>query len=564
MKDLTSKLRSAAALRLMIILVWGVACFAYFQLALPNRFFYQEQNQLFLLTLDYAFSYMQKPAWLACLAGDFLTQFYYYLYAGAAILAVVLLTLGDLSRRAFEQLPWIKGMRKAKASNWTAFVLALLLMTIEAARCLNHDYRQASTIALTGGMGMAWIRGWVVSWCLARCQSGTWKEAVALFIIDLTTLLLCYWMFGYGWWAILAYILIFDFKLIVDRNKQSIRPPHILASIIASIALTYVAAVCSANYYLLTLDQLLVYPGLGQLGKPRMDVEQALAAENAYYFGQDLKVIQLAQQTPREELTTQLTYYYNLASARQGVLADNLLRVQPTELGTFQRIGPGTSTMVLHSIHDMYYLWGDMTFAERAATLGLVSSHQNRNVRMVKRLAEVSIVRNDWEAATKYLRILSHTMVYRPWAERLMQQEPKHMKQYIDKRDYQNTQQTIRINDNAHYILDDLLASNPKNEVALHYMLCADLLLKDLGTFKADYDRWCFNRKAPRPEAIYQQALMIWLAANQAPEEEWRQYIIRTDLMPRWQQYNQQRGNPAFADTYWYYFDKAKTPEYKQ
>ena len=29
----------------------------------------------------------------------------------------------------------------------------------------------------------------------------------------------------------------------------------------------------------------------------------------------------------------------------------------------------------------------------------------------------------------------------------------------------------------------------------------------------------------------------------------------------RFQQYNQQRGNANFKDTYWYYFDKIKAPE---
>jgi hypothetical protein len=35
------------------------------------------------------------------------------------------------------------------------------------------------------------------------------------------------------------------------------------------------------------------------------------------------------------------------------------------------------------------------------------------------------------------------------------------------------------------------------------------------------------------------------------------------DVARRFAQYNQQRGNPQFSDTYWYYFDKAKPPKWE-
>ena len=85
------------------ILLWGVLCWAFFQFCYPCHFFYQEQNQIFLLSSDYLATYFSKPAWLACLAGDFLTQFYYYIYAGAVILTGVLLVTGDLVRRAMQR-----------------------------------------------------------------------------------------------------------------------------------------------------------------------------------------------------------------------------------------------------------------------------------------------------------------------------------------------------------------------------------------------------------------------------------------------------------------------------
>jgi hypothetical protein len=104
-----------------------------------------------------------------------------------------------------------------------------------------------------------------------------------------------------------------------------------------------------------------------------------------------------------------------------------------------------------------------------------------------------------------------------------------------------------------------LLDSNPDNEVALDYILCSTLLLKDITNFKRDYDRYCSAR--PRLKKLYQEALCIWLAGTKASEEEWLRYIRQNDVLQRFAQYNQQRGSAAFRDTYWYYFDTAKVPQ---
>ena len=63
----------------VLILLGAIASFVFFQFFYPYHLFYQEQNQLFLFSWDYITTYLDKPGWLACLTGDFLTQFYYSL-----------------------------------------------------------------------------------------------------------------------------------------------------------------------------------------------------------------------------------------------------------------------------------------------------------------------------------------------------------------------------------------------------------------------------------------------------------------------------------------------------
>ena len=80
---------------LIVIALWAIACWCFFQFCYPYHFFFQEQNQLFLWSWDYISSYTGS-GWLATLAGDFLTQFYYYLYIGATILTFCLTATGML------------------------------------------------------------------------------------------------------------------------------------------------------------------------------------------------------------------------------------------------------------------------------------------------------------------------------------------------------------------------------------------------------------------------------------------------------------------------------------
>jgi hypothetical protein len=57
---------------------------------------------------------------------------------------------------------------------------------------------------------------------------------------------------------------------------------------------------------------------------------------------------------------------------------------------------------------------------------------------------------------------------------------------------------------------------------------------------------------------LYQQALGIWLAGTNAPQDDWAKYIRDNQVLQQFAAYNQQRGSSQFAGTYWYYFDKGE------
>ena len=455
----------------IVMALWAIAFFVFFQFWYPYHFFFQEQNQLFLWSWDYISTYNHNGG-LALLLGDFLTQFYYYLYVGAIILTICLLLVGTLLYKA---------LRNFKVGRMVALILALVVMTFMAVCHFSISYRLSSTIAMIG-------------WCLL------------LWLVSMMN----------GW------------KMRLMLLALGILPTWLLFGL----------------------------PEIKKLQGPDLILEKDFAVDCEYYFGNHDKVIRMVEGS--EKWTDQMLFFYNLAQAQRGELPDHLLKFTQNYLGTFEKIGPETPMLTIRNMNELYWALGDMTFTERAAMMTNVFSHNNRNVRMMRRLAECNIVSGDSLAAEKYLRILDKALVYSKWAENMRQ----HGKQiYQKKMQMVNQHDTITITDNAHFLMMQLLDANADNTIALDYILCSNLLLKDITNFKRDYDRYCIDTGKPRLKPLYQEALCIWLAGTNAPQEEWEKYIKKADVFQRFQQYNEQRGSTQFKGSYWYYFDKIKAPE---
>lgn len=494
-----------------------VALLLFFSIGYQNHFYLQEQNQLFVLSADWLSTYFAKPAWAACVIGDYLTQFYYLTAAGPAILTVCIAITSWLSLVAVRRF----------ANKWIAHIVAIIVLLLLAFSMMDGYSRLASVIAIMGGLACYIVY--------------TPQSKIFSYVIPIVGLCLSYWMFGVG--CIVSTLLII-IECIVKRRR-------ILPSIVSIIVLLALTLATQYKYNLHYIDNI-TYPGISTPKMPETDYETTLDVENAYYFGNYDGVIKKVKAIDNPNKLE--TFYYYLVYAEKGQLADKLLTLKNIELGTLTTISDKSTLLTINVMSDLYYAIGDMMYTERAAMLANSFSPQNRNARYIKRLAEANIVSGDSLAANKYLRLLSHTMFYKKWAEDRLSKPL--MAKYKEKREMQNTQDTLRIGDNCRTILLELLDSNPENNIALDYLLCTDLIVKDIENFKADYDKYCIATASPRIKPIYQQALMIWLAGTNAPEEQWQRYIADASQLQRFKEYNANRGSSLFSDTYWYYFDK--------
>lgn len=479
-------------IRLVLLILWGVGCYIFFQTNFHYHFFHQEQNQLFLFSWDYIQTYFDKPAWLACLTGDFLTQFYYYLYAGPAILAIVCLIFGHFLFYSLMRLTSKTDKNHAKIG-WIFFIAALIAMTLEArAAALGSTSNLSSIIALTGGC-VVWYLFDIVRTSIINKSS---HPLILSFVCLIILITLTYWAFGIGTRFTFIIFEIAKAAVVAAQGVKNGAMKNGLKSLgcsLVSALFFFILIVFAAPHYYLDYSDALDYPGLGEWSDygNEKKLENCYALDNEYYLGHYQKVKNMYESFQGEKID-EMTFYYCLSLEQLGMLPSCLPEIKNPMLGTFLKITEDTPRYTIGMINDLYFLLGDMTYTERAALLANTFSPKGRNARMTKRLAEANLINGDIPAAMKYLRMLRQTLVYKQWAiDHIPETMTSEVKAEIArKHQFINTSDNIRVGDDCYVIMTQLLTSNPKNEVALDYLLCSDMLSHQADVFVRDYEKF--------------------------------------------------------------------------
>lgn len=303
--------------------------------------------------------------------------------------------------------------------------------------------------------------------------------------------------------------------------------------------------------------------GVKAWGTPNFYLEHLLAMDVNASYGKWEKVSQLAQEDAKTGIGT---FYYNLSNAMKGQLPEGLMHYyQPFSKGLFLPVDPSGNYLSFMASNELWFHLGDMTMAEHSAILGMISTQDHRSVRMIKRMAEINLINGDEEAAMKYLRMLQKTWKHKQWADQRIpgQQTPvvqkwlEHKRQYIPKAD------TLRASADARLSLRHLLESNPDNLLAYHYLLCYELLNKDIHSFVKDY-----VPQKGMPSRLYHEAILIHLIRQNGnlTEEDFQTYRFTPEVLQDFQEYTrmyeQNQGNGAalqaqFGKTYWFYYHYA-------
>lgn len=484
--DKKNDLKISAILIAALFLLWTVGCFWLFQSRFRYHLFFVEQNQLFLNTPDCLAAYFSKPAWLACMAGDWVQQFYHFKLAGPALLAISILFFG-----AFTFLS-LRVCIPAKAGGflrrWCPALLALALMTIEARLFIYENAKLGSLYALGGGVAL-----WYAYHCLrekffGRSPVGMVSDAI-LFTFSAA---ICFWLSGYGVLAFLA------LELLSCPACRRIPAGAVLAVL---LALCFSGKVCT--HYRKDRKQALLYPGPGRWvsAQKAHGVEDLLTYYIEYGRGNYRQILDLYEHS-RNAKTPEMSFFYSASASRLGILPDKLLKMKKPNLGTFIHLDSKSNLFTIEMAAELYYLIGDMTYTERACMHANNFSPTKRCASLIRRLAEANLVIGDYAGAEKYLMQLRKSFIYRKWAE---DHTPGSFSEEVlgeieYKRRFLNNANEIRIGDNCHTILTGLLDANRDNTVALDYLLCTDIIANQKAMFMRDYQKY-----GPRDCELYKK-----------------------------------------------------------
>ncbi len=550
--------------------------FLYFQFFYSYHLFLKEQLLLFLYSSDYFLSYFSKPAWLVCYIGDFLTQFFYLKTGGPLVLSILFFFEWLLSSIIIQKLT-----KTNYATLWALFPIAA-------------EFGLYGSISHSVSISVSFIFVLLVFFIYSSIQNTKWRLGFS------------YIMALVGFWLAGALFIFFPLLVIINERKNS--RSIIFGWLIFSLIIL-ILPLLSRKFYLLTIQQAYIYPALdsksvflffvlilsvlmsfllkkleilhplplsvsvvlisigglvfGLWNNASFKLEKILSLDSETYFGNSDRVLELSQ---KYELKTRLaSYYTNMALAKNGELPEKLMgSYQPASEGLFLPVNPSESWLTIFFSNEAYYLIGDMNLAQHSAMLGSIFSPYQRSSRMIKRLAEINLINQDFPAAAKYLNLLKKTLFHRKWALQKEQQNySKASNSWLDKKQSQIAKaDTIRFPNDYIASLDLLTKQASDNQIALDYLLCYYLLNKDVKSFKETYAHY-FNKGKGAIPSVYSEALLILLFSSRASQEEVLSYGIPAqkvnDFLTYTQIFEKTKGDlnalkDKFSKTYWFYY----------
>ena len=570
----------------VVIFVPVAICFLYFRYIVPYHICLKEQIQLFVFSSSYVFSYFSKPAAIACLGGDFLTQFFYFKTGGAVVVTLLLATewwLIFLILKRFFVETWRAASLPAHTHIETLRAASLLPVMAEWIAWPHHSFSAALSvsfiIALTAFLVYVKANG---------------KTAITAGVLLIPAL---YAIAGASVFLFLFLVVLYDFHC---GKKRFIYRTLILCLSIAT-------PVLFRHSYLLTLRQAYFYPfinvqqglslmillavilggsiinvfqqrgvcwvkrriprwlpplaawlcaglflaaGLVKTTDPKQENLFGIVIE-AYHENWD-KIIEIAERTDLKNPIT--TNYINLALSHKDLLGERLMDFyQHFSTGLLLPAVPSSDWLTLFSGNDAYYHIGDMDIAQHAAMVGMIALPRQRSARLAERLAEINMALDDLPAATKYIRILESTLFHRTTSKT---SNSAHRKAVVFRED------VIRKAVDIKSSLELLVESDPDNLPAVNYLLCLYLLHKDIPAFFKAYTSYCKGKYRPVPK-VYAEALLVYFAGMKSTMREVNEYGIHPDMIKAFgdytRMYEASDGNLTpmqknFPNTYWLYF----------
>lgn len=543
--------RNISRLAVLIFFILS-GCFLFF--ACPYGLMFKEQIVLFEFTHSYLAELFSKPAAIAELLGTFLTQLFIYRWAAVLITLLSALLLWDGFRRV---------LYTTKANH--SSILALMPAASELVLCCRYEYPLSMTLG-------AAIAVWMALGCLkinkksvrvavtALCVLASYPVAGIHCLLFFITLCAGKRVKPLTWPGVLACAAAYIFaagRFYLIDTAQSFSYPLITGSAIGNVYTLYITVILAlfaagaARLHWpapVPAAVILILTGAALFLCRDKRCEYDLKISTLAYFGRWETVLQMGKENP---YNSQLgAYYYNIALARDGKLAEGLLKAyQPLFNGLLLPVETAVGYPKYIASTDALLLCGDYSQAQHSALTGMTFAPGCRSSRAARKLAEIAIADGDNDVAVKYLNMLSHTLIHRGWAVDALEMIGSGETHAIN----HNREILVKANDFEPALRNIIESGDSHSSTAVGYLLCLDLLKKESQAFISDFRNYYLPNNAGRqlPELYMEALAMLGLGAEYGvPDQtvnECRDFLS---------------GNHRrYTDTYWYYLLYAQPGE---
>jgi hypothetical protein len=570
-------------------LLFGAGVYVFFAYFYRCHLLYQEQYQMFLFTPAYLADTLCRPGGAAEYIARFLTQFYYFPWLGALIIAFLLM----LVQR--QMLSVLRHTGKPGGATSPGEALSFVPSLAYWILLCDENYMLTGVVSLSGAL-LAFRGGCAIR--SASLRTGYCLALIpALYVLTggtaLVFALLCavretgrsgrrfFFTAGCGLLLLLTPVLaqyVFGqyplAKLWTGANYYRFPVLFPFPLLMLWLSVPGLAAVCRrlpagkggrrrvpAGVQLV----LLMLPAAWGLScAADWEKEEVMKYDCCVRTGRWERIIRMAdRKAPQSPLSVS---FLNLALCKEGRMADRMFHYyQNGPEGLLPSFVRDFSLPMMAG--EVYYHLGFINTAQRFTfeAMEAVPDFQ-RSSRGIRRLAETNLLNGHYEVARKYLRLLQHTLFHRRWATATLAclsdgQCVEANPEWARLRKYRTKTDFLFSEGEKDMMLGLLLQQNPGNRPAFEYLLAYCLLTKDLKHFLRYYPLGENIPYRSMPESYREALVYVWGLSHDTMEGI--PYPVGDEVKRRVEEYRriyvshphaEQMLKKRFSGTYWYYF----------
>lgn len=591
-----TKILNVRLLEWSLSLLLGIGVFFFWLQIRPNLLSHQEQYQFFLYLKSYFVDLISRPTGLADYIARFLTQFYYYRWAGALIIALLLVILQRVSWRIL-----VLASPDKKIKHFL-YSLSFLPSVMYWAFLCDENFMLAGLISLLFIVCTTWIilsvpnnairlGGALLSLPVLFWLSGGifWLPFLVILLLErivydqafsITKLII--WLAAGVLLSIASVIISFNFLVQypiaemltgIGLFRLPVEAPFLQVwgglSFALIIALYVFIPTLKKSLYTKTFGAisflLVVFIGYSSINKFNdLETEEYMAYDYCVRHNDWKEIIKMADKnTPQTPYTVA---YLNLALGETGQLGTRMFHYYQHDANglipefTKHYVGALVSS-------EIYYHLGLINIGQAHAFEAMESiSDKQKSVRIMQRLAETNLLNHQYAVAKKYLYLLQHTQFYKDWANEAMSciddsTKFNQHKDWVYLRQIRTTDEFVYSPQEKDMMLGLLYEHDYHNKMAFEYLMAYCLLRKDLQHF-VNYFSVGRNLNYTEIPRHFQEALVFMWTQNNGTFQgmPWPiNPVIRRAVVDYATIYTKQRGvakkqlKSQFGDTFWYY-----------